>query len=196
MTLTAVGGKDADVAADEADRSLVTGRADLRCSAGIAMSQSDFANKECRRVIAQTQTGSMLDGELAVRADFARRNFKMAAQGVRQFIATRQGADGRVAHTRHGSAQRLAREHLVEIDDAMHVGEGHTQGAAHLGRNGFGNPAVKLLCGVQGRQEHSAALRRQLGEDRAQRIEFAVSHLMFQASVSVYFYRCLFLLRS
>ena len=30
----------------------------------------------------------------------------------------------------------------------MHVGEGHAQGAAHFGRNGFGNPAVKLLGGV------------------------------------------------
>jgi hypothetical protein len=116
----------------------------------------------------------------------------MAAQGVRQFIATRQGADGRVAHTRHGSAQRVTGKHLIEIDDAVHVREGHAQGAAHFRGNGFGNPAVKLLCGVQGRQKHSAALRRQLGEDRAQRIEFAVSHLMFQASVSVYFYRCLF----
>ena len=105
MTLTAVAGKDANVAADEADRFLGAARANLRCLAGIALSQSGFANKERRRVIAQTQTGSMLDGELTVRADFARRNFQMAAQGVRQFIASRQGADGRVAHTRHGSAR-------------------------------------------------------------------------------------------
>ena len=187
MTLTAVAGKDADVAADEADRFIGATRADLRCLAGIALSQSGFADKERRRVIAQTQTGSMLDGELTVRADFARRNFQMAAESVRQFIATRQGAGGRVAHTRHGSAQRLTGKHLIEIDDAVHVGEGHAQGAAHLGGNGFGNPAVKLLCSVQGRQKRDAALWRQLGKDRAQRIEFAISHLVFQASVSVHF---------
>ena len=73
------------------------------------MSQSGFADKECRRVIAQAQAGSMLDGELAVRADFARLNLQMAAQRVRQFIATRQGADGRAAHTHHGSARSAAR---------------------------------------------------------------------------------------
>ena len=89
MTSTAVVGKDADVAADEADRSLSAARADLSCLREIALSQSDFADKQRRRVIAQTQTGSMLDGELTVRADFAGRNFQMAAQGVRQFIATR-----------------------------------------------------------------------------------------------------------
>ncbi len=177
MTLTAVGGQDADVAADEADRFTGVARTDLRCLAGIAFSRSDFSDKERRGVIAQTQTGSMLDGELTVRADFARRNFQMAAQGVRQFIATRQGTDGRVAHARHGSTQRLAGEHLVEIDDAEHVGEGNAQGAAHLGRNGFGDPAMELLCGMQGRQKRGSALRRQLGEHRAQGIEFAVSHL-------------------
>ena len=177
MTLTAVAGKDADVAADEADRSLAL-RAQISAAwPGSPLSQSGFANKERRRVIAQTQTGSMLDGVLTVRADFARRNFKMAAQRVRQFIASRQGAHGRAAHTHDGSAHRLTGKHLIEIDDAVHVGERHAQGAAYFGRNGFGNPAMELLCGVQGRQERGAALRRQLGEDRAQGIEFAISHL-------------------
>ena len=129
------------------------------------MSKSGFADKQRRRAIAQAQTGSMLDGELAVRADFARRDFQVTAQGVRQLIGSRQGAHGRAAHTHHGSAHRLPVEHRVEIDDAMHIGEGHAQGAAHFCRNGFGNPAVRLLCGVQGRQERGAALRRQLGED-------------------------------
>ena len=192
MTLTAVAGKDANVAADEADRFCAAARANLRCLAGIALSQSGFANKERWRVIAQTQTGSRLNGIFTVRRDFPRRNFQMAAQRVRQFIASRQGAHGRAAHMHDGSAYRLTRKHLIEIDDAVHIGERHAQGAAYFGRNGFGDPAMEVLCGVQGRQKRGAPLRRQLGEDRAQGIEFAISHLVFQASASIHFYRCLF----
>jgi hypothetical protein len=50
-----------------------------------------------------------------------------------------------------------------------------------------------MLGSVQGWQECRTALRRQLGKNRAQGIEFAISHLAFQASVSFYFFRCLFL---
>ena len=176
MTLTTVAGKDADVAADEANRSLSAVGANGGRLRGIGVSKSSFAHENRRRVIAQAQTGGVLYCERAIRADFARRHFQMAAQSVRQLIAARQGADGRRAHTRHGSTQWLTGKHLIEIDNTVHVGQRHTQGAAHLGRNGFGNPAMKLLCGVQGRQKRGAALRRQIVEDGAQRIEFAIRH--------------------
>jgi len=193
MTLTAIARKAADIAADKAYRSRSAARADLGCSPGIATSQSDFADKERRRVIAQAEAGSVLDGELTVRADFTRFYLQMAAQRVSQSVGPGEGADGRAAHTRYGSAHRLSGEHRIEIYDTVHVGEWHAQDAAHFRRNGFGKPTVELLCKVQGRQESSAALRRQLCEDRAQRIEFAISHLVFQASVSFHFHRCLFL---
>ena len=131
------------------------------------LAQMRFARR--RRVIAQAQTGGMLYCERAIRADFARRHFEMATQSVRQLIAARQSADGRRAHTRHGSTQWLTGKHLIEIDNTGHVGQRHTQSAAHLGRNGFGNPAVKLLCGVQGRQKRGAALRREYRPRRLRR---------------------------
>ena len=192
MTLAAIAGKDADVAADR-----LIGLAPLRAQISAVWrrctSKSGFADKQRWRVIAQAQTGSMLNGELTVRADFAWRGFQMAAQRVSQVVGSRKGAHRRAAHMRDGSAYRLTRKHLIEIDDAVHVGERHAQGAAYFGRNSFGNPAMEVLCGVQGRQKRGAPLRRQLGEDRAQGIEFAISHLVFQASASsLHFYRCLF----
>jgi hypothetical protein len=105
----------------------------------------------------------MFDGEFTVRADFPGRDLQMAAQGIGQLIASRQGARGRAAHTHDGSAFRFAREHFVKIDDAMHFGERHSQGFAHFGCNGLGNPTMELLCSVQGGQERRAALRRQFG---------------------------------
>ena len=120
----------------------------------------------------------MLDGELTVRADFARVNFQIAAQRVSHLIGSGEGADRRAADARDGSAHRLARKHLVKIDNTVHVGERHAQGAAHFRRNGFGKPAVELLCKVQRRQERSAALRRQLGEYRAQANEIGIRHLV------------------
>jgi hypothetical protein len=119
----------------------------------------------------------MLDGELTVRADCARFYLQMAAQRVSQSVSPGEGADGRAAHTRDGSAHRLAGEHRIEIYDTMHVGERHAQGAAHFRRNGFRKPAMELLRKVQSRQERSAALRRQLGEDRAQVNEIRIRHL-------------------
>jgi hypothetical protein len=47
------------------------------------------------------------------------------------------------------------------------------------------------LGGVQGWQECAAALGRQFCKDRAQGFQFAIGHLIFQASVD--FYRCPFL---
>ena len=100
----------------------------------------------------------------------------MATQGVRHLVGSCEGADGRAADTCDGSAHRLAGEHLVEIDNAIHVGERHAQGAADFRSNGFGQPAVELLCKVQRRQERSAPLRRQLGEYRAQANEISFRH--------------------
>jgi hypothetical protein len=102
----------------------------------------------------------------------------MAAQSARQRIGPGEGADRRAAHTRNGSAHRLPSEHRIEIDDAVHVGKRHPQGTAHFRRNGFGKPAVELLCKMQDRQERSAALWRELGKDRAQANEISIRHLV------------------
>jgi hypothetical protein len=160
MTLTAIARENADVAADKADRSIYAAGADLGCLLGSGTSHSGFACQQRRRVIAQTEAGSMLDGELASQADNSRDDVQMAAQCVSQFIGSRQRANRRGANTHNGSADWLAGEHLVEIDNTMHVGERHTEGAAHFRGDGFGQPAVELLCQMQSRQERSAPLRR------------------------------------
>jgi hypothetical protein len=156
---------------------------------GIGMSKSGFADKQCRGVVAQAQAGGVLDGERTIRAYFTRLDLQVTAQRVRHRLGTGQGAHRRAAYTHDGPARRLPIEHRVEIDDTMHVGERHTQRAAHFCRNRFGKPATQLLSSVQGWQERRATLRRQLGKDRAQGNEFAISHLVFQASVSFHLYR-------
>ncbi len=80
----------------------------------------------------------MLDGELTVRADFAWGDFQMATQRVSHLIASCERADRRAADTCNGSAHRLARKHLVEIDNTINIGERHAQGAADFRCNGFG----------------------------------------------------------
>ena len=129
-------------------------------------------------MVAQAQTGSMLDGELTIRADFTRLHLQVAAQGVHQSFGPGEGAYGSATDTRDGSAHGLAREHGIEIDDAVYVGERHRQGPAHFCRNGFGKPAVELLRSLQGRQQRSAALRRQSGEHRAEANEIGIRHLV------------------
>jgi myo-inositol-hexaphosphate 3-phosphohydrolase len=148
MTLTAIARKAADVAADEAHRSLSIARADRGCLPGIGTSTSGFADEHCRRVIAQAQAWSMFDSELTVRADFTGFYLQMATQGMGQLIASRQGTRGRAAHTHDGSAHRFSRKHRIKIDDTMHVGERHAQGVSHFHGNGFGNPAMEMLCSV------------------------------------------------
>ena len=90
----------------------------------------------------------MLDGELAIRANFTGLHLQMAAQGVHQPFGPGERADRRAAHARDGSAHGLARKHRIEIDDTVHVGERHPQGAAHFRRNGFRKPAMELLRGM------------------------------------------------
>ena len=141
------------------------------------MTDSGFADKQCGCVVAQSQTGGMFDGECAIRADFTGLDLQVAAQRVRQRIGAGKGAHRRAADPRHGPAHRLAGEHLVKIDDTKDIGERHTQSAAHFGSDRFGNPAMDLLSRMQGGQERRAALRRQLGKERAQENEFAIGHL-------------------
>jgi hypothetical protein len=143
---------------------------------GIGASEGGFAYEERRRVIAQAQAGSMLDGELAIRADFTGLRLQVAAQGIGQSVGSGEGTDRRAAHARYGSTHRLPSEHCIEINDAVYVGEGHPKGAGHLRRNGFRKPTVELLCSVQGRQQRNAALRRKLGEDRAQANQISFGH--------------------
>ena len=95
-------------------------------------------------------------------------------------VAPGKGADGRAAHAHDASAHRLPRKHRIEIDDTVHVGERHTQGAAHFCCNRFGEPAIQSLCGVQGGEERRAALGRQLGEERTQVSEIGIKHLISQ----------------
>ena len=47
---------------------------------------------------------------------------------------------------RDGAALRRAREHLVEVDNAVHVRERHIQEPRNLRYNVLGNPTVDLLC--------------------------------------------------
>jgi hypothetical protein len=70
----------------------------------------------------------------------------------------------RAAYPHNGTARRLAIEHSVEINDTVNLGEGHAQRPTHFCCNRFGEPAVKLLSGVQNWQECRAAARRQRGE--------------------------------
>jgi hypothetical protein len=184
MTLTAIVREAADIAADNAHWPRPAGREYSGCLRGIRMSKSGFADKQRRGVVAHAQAGGMLDGEPTIRAYFTRFDLQVTAQRVRHHLGPSQGTYRRAAYAHDGAARRLPIEHPVEIDDTMHVGERHTQRAAHFCRNRFGNPATELLSSVQGWQERRATLRRQLGKDRVQGNEFAVSHLVFQASVS------------
>ena len=118
----------------------------------------------------------MLDGEGAIPAGFAGRDFKVSAQGVRHRVGPCKGAHWRAAYAYDGAARGLQIEHLVEIDDTTNVGERHSQGAAHFGGNRFGNPAKNFLGSVQSRQKRGAALGRQLGKGRAQGKEFVIGH--------------------
>jgi hypothetical protein len=129
-------------------------------------------------VIAQAQAWSLFNGEFTVRADFPGRDLQMAAQGVGQPITSRQGARRRAAHTHDGSTHRFPVKHCIKIDDTMHIGERHAQGVSHFHCGGLGNPAMEMLCSVEGRQERSAALRRQLGEQRAQANQISIRHLL------------------
>ena len=167
MTLAAIARKAADIAADKAHYLPLAQGANRGCLLGVGWSKSGFAYKERWRMIAQTQTGSMFDSELTVRADFARRNFQMVAQRVSQCVGPGKGAHRRAAYTHNGPARRLPIEHCVEIDDTIQVGQRHAQRAAHFCRNRLGQPAIETLGSVQGWQERRAALRRQLGKDRA-----------------------------
>jgi hypothetical protein len=74
-------------------------------------------------------------------------------------------------------------KHGIKIDDTENIGERHAQGAAHFCDNRLRQPAIEILGSVQGWQECRAALRRQVGKNRTQGLEFAISHLAFPASV-------------
>ena len=112
------------------------------------MSKGGFADQQCRRVIAQAQAGGMLDGEGAIRADFARLDLQVMAERLRDYVRPGKSAHRRAAYAHNGPARRLAIEHSVEINDTVNFGEGHAQRATHFCRNRFGEPAVKLLSGV------------------------------------------------
>ena len=122
----------------------------------------------------------MLDGEGAIRADFTGRGLQVSTERFRYFVGSGNGAHGRATDTHDGSPSRLTIEHGVEFDDAIYVCERHAERVADLGHDRLGQPAVDSLGGVQRRQERRAALRRQAGEDRAQRTEFGISHRVFQ----------------
>ncbi len=120
----------------------------------------------------------MLHGKLAIRAHFIRRYFQMAAKSVGDYVSSCERANGRGAHVQDVSPLRLPVKHGIKLNDAMDVGERHAQGAAHFCCNGLGEPAMELLRSVQGRQESSAALGRELGKYGAQASEFRINHLV------------------
>jgi hypothetical protein len=193
MTLATIAREAADIAADNTQCPLTARLAYPGCLVGIGMSNSGFADKQCRGVVAQAQARRVLDGERTIGGHCTRFDLKVTVQRVRDGLGPRQGTYRRAAYTHHGPARRLPIEHRVEIDDTMHVGKRHTQRAAHFCRNRFGKPATDLLSSVQGWQERAATLRRQLGKNRAQGNEFAIGHLVFQAPVSFRLYRRPFL---
>ena len=123
MTLTAIAREDANIAADEARRLRRGLFADRGCLRGIGSPQSAFADKHCRRVIAQAQAGSMLDGERTIGADFIRLDLQVTAQGIGNRIGTGKSAYRRAAYPHDGSADGLPIEHLVEIDHTTYVCE-------------------------------------------------------------------------
>jgi hypothetical protein len=141
------------------------------------MSNRGIADEQRWGVIAQAKAGRMLDSELTIRANLAGVHLQMAAQSVHQCFGSSEGADRRAAYARNGFADGLARKHRIKIDYTVDVCEGDFQGAAYFRRNRFRKPAVELLRGMQRWEKRGAALRRQLGEHRAQANEIRLRHL-------------------
>ena len=87
-------GKTTDVATDKAHDWLAAAHAERGSLVGIGTPSGGFADKQCRRTVTQAQTGSMLDGELAIRADFPRLGLQVAAQGVGHPVAPARAQTG------------------------------------------------------------------------------------------------------
>src|SRR4051794_35565044 len=122
MTVAAVACQLANVTADVTYDVRFAADANRGCLVGHHTSESNFSHKHRRRVIAQAQTGSLLDRELTVGAGLARLQFEIPAKRIHYGICPGQSARGRAAHARDRSTLGLAREHLIEIDDAVHIG--------------------------------------------------------------------------
>jgi hypothetical protein len=87
----------------------------------------------------------MLDGELAIEADFTWLGLQLTAKRDGYGFSAGNRAYRRTANTDDGPANRLPVEHFIEIDDARHLGERDGECAGHFGRNRLGNPAVDPL---------------------------------------------------
>jgi hypothetical protein len=87
------------------------------------MSNRAFADKHTRRLIAQAQAGSMLDGKGTIGGDFTWFDLQMTAQRTHHCVGSGVSAYGRTTHAHHSPTHRFAAEHFVEVDDAENFGE-------------------------------------------------------------------------